>query len=428
MTINRRKALQGATSVVLAGVGSGLAAPYAGAQAAPRVIIVGGGAGGTACAVALKTRAPRLAVTLIEVQPVYTTCFYSNHHIAGLRTLESLVHSYDGLRKLGIEVVHDWAAGVDATAKTVTLQGGNVLGYDRLVLSPGIDFLYDSVPGYSPEAAHVLPHAFKAGTQTRILRQQLMDMPDGGVVVVVAPQTPYRCPPAPYERVCLMAHYLKLAKPRSKIVVLDPKKAFSKQSLFVEGWKAHYPGMVDLQLSDEIDSHAIARLDAKTKEFETQAGFKIKADVANIIPNQTAGAIAFKAGCVEGNWCPVDPGTFASTKAAGIYVLGDATIAGDMPKSAYSANSQAKVVANAIAAELGGKERIAPTLRNTCWSLIAPGDSVKLGADYTVSGGRLTLANSFISQTGEAPGVRAQNAKDSTAWYHAITAEIFAGT
>jgi NADPH-dependent 2,4-dienoyl-CoA reductase/sulfur reductase-like enzyme len=406
---------------------STLGAPFVHAQAAAkgRVVIVGGGAGGATCAVALKKAAPELNVTLIEMQPRYTSCFYSNLYFGGFRTLESLTHTYEGIRKLGIRVVQDQATAVDHAAKSVTVKGGGKHAYDRLVLAPGIDLIYESVPGYSAEAANILPHAWKAGAQTRLLKRQIEAMKDGGVVVMVAPDNPYRCPPGPYERVSMIAHFLKTKKPKSKLVLLDPKKAFSKQPVFTEGWDKHYKGLIDVKLSTEIDNHAVAKLDVKTREIETKAGFKIKADVANIVPNQKAGEIAFKAGCNEGNWCPVNPESFESRKQAGIYVLGDASVAAEMPKSAFSANSQAKVVANILAGDLAAKQKFPARYRNTCWSLIAPNDSVKIGANYKAEGGKLAPEGSFVSQRGEADTVRAANYQESVGWYSGITAEMF---
>jgi NADPH-dependent 2,4-dienoyl-CoA reductase/sulfur reductase-like enzyme len=403
------------------------AAPAAAAKAAAKakVVIIGGGAGGASCAVALKKAAPELDVTLVEVNPTYTSCFYSNLYFGGFRTLPSLTHNYDGVRKLGVRMARATATGVDHSKKSVALSGGGRLAYDRLVLAPGIDFIWESVPGYSQAVASTIPHAWKAGPQTRLLKSQIEAMKDGGTVVMVAPDNPYRCPPGPYERASMIAWFLKTRKPKSKLVLLDPKKSFSKQAVFVEGWAKHYPGLIDLKLSTEIDNHAVARLDPKTRQIETKAGFKVKADVANVVPNQKAGEIAFKAGCTEGNWCPVNPETFESRKVPGIYVLGDAAVAAEMPKSAFSANSQAKVVAGLLAAELAQKPKFPPRFRNTCWSLIAKDDSIKIGANYSPKEGKLAPEGSFVSQPGEAASVRAQNYQESEGWYSGITADMF---
>jgi NADPH-dependent 2,4-dienoyl-CoA reductase/sulfur reductase-like enzyme len=297
------------------------------------------------------------------------------------------------------------------------------------VLSPGIDLRYGAIEGYSPEAAEVMPHAWKAGPQTQLLMRQLEAMADGGVVVMTVPANPYRCPPGPYERACMIAHFLKTKKPKSKLVIFDAKPTFSKQAAFEEAFARHYKGIIDLNLTNEIDDFAVAHVDPGTMEVVTKAGTRIKAAVANIIPPQSAGEIARQAGCVEGEWCPIDPENFTSTKAKGIYVLGDAAIAADMPKSAFSANSQGKVVAADILADLTGAERFGPRYRNTCWSLLAADDSIKIGADYAPAAkdGKAYLAPSgaFVSQAGESAAVRKVNYAEGLGWYHAIIADAF---
>lgn len=400
---------------------------FAIAQTAAKVVIVGGGAGGATVAHYLKKDAPALDVTLIEANPIYSSSFFSNLYLGGLRTLESLNHAYLGLRRVGVKVVHDFATDVVAGRKVVHTRGGRTYAYDRLVLSPGIDIKYDSIRGYSREAARLMPHAYTTSAHgKRLLKRQLREMRDGGTVVMVMPNNPFRCPPGPYERACMMAHYLKHKKPKSKLVILDPKKAFSKQAVFTEAFETHYKDIIELNLSTEIDDFSVMRIDPKSKEILTRAGKRVKADVANIIPQQRAGEIAVKAGCTEGDWCPVDPANFASRKAKEIYVLGDASIAAEMPKSAFSANSQAKVVAADIMADLANTERFPARYRNTCWSLLAPEDSVKIGATYVPKDGKLDPSGSFVSQRGEAADVRKANYKESVAWYHAITADMFA--
>jgi sulfide dehydrogenase [flavocytochrome c] flavoprotein chain len=242
----------------------------------------------------------------------------------------------------------------------------------------------------------------------------------------VVPNNPFRCPPGPYERACMIAHHLKTRKPRSKLVILDPKKAFSKQPVFTEAFERHYKGIVELNLSNEIDDFTVVSVDPGTKEIVTKAGKRVRADVANIIPQQRAGEIAARAGCTDGDWCPINPENFMSRKVPDIHVLGDAAIAAEMPKSAFSANSQAKVVAADILAALASKERFEPRFRNTCWSLLAPDDDVKIGANYTPKGGKLEPSGSFVSQPGEPADARRQNYQESVAWYDNITTEMFA--
>ncbi len=397
------------------------------AQGAARVVIVGGGAGGATVAHYVKRDAPELDVTLIEVNPIYSSSFFSNLYIGGLRSLESLAHDYGGLRRLGVKVVNDFATDVDAARRRVKTRGGRSYPYDRLVLSPGIDMKYNSIPGYSREVSRVMPHAYTtAAAGKRQLKRQLIAMRDGGTVAMVMPHNPYRCPPAPYERACLIAYYLKTRKPKSKLVILDPKKTFSKQAVFTEAFDKYYKGIIELNLSNEIDDFSVASLDPAAREIVTKAGKKVKADVANVIPQQRAGLIAVKAGCAEGDWCPINPENFASRKVRNVYVLGDASIATEMPKSAFAANSQAKVVAADIVAELAKKERFPPRYRNACWSMLAPGDDVKIGANYVPKDGRLDSSGGFVSQRGEPADVRKQNYQESLGWYAAITADMFA--
>ena len=420
----------GSASLALGG-----AATFAIAQAAPKVVIVGGGAGGATVAhYLLKDRAPgapRLDVTLIEPNPVYSSSFFSNLYLGGLRTLESLSHGYEGLRRIGVKVVHDFATSVDAQKKTVTTRSGGRFAYDRLVLSPGIDVRYDSIPGYSQEAALTIPHAYttNAGGK-RQLRTMMEGMRDGGVFLMVMPNAPYRCPPGPYERACMIAHYLKTKKPKSKLVILDSKKAFSKQAVFTEAFEKHYKDIVEMNLSNEIDDFSVTALDVRGREITTKAGKKVKFDAANIIPGQRAGEIAAKAGVTKGDWVAINPENFQAVEGRDIYVIGDATAmtAAEMPKSAFSANSQGKVVAADILADLAKGERFPARYRNTCWSLVAPDDCIKIGANYAPKDGKLEASGPFVSQKGEDAGLRKQNFAESLGWYAGITADMFAKT
>ncbi|MFN3867848.1 MAG: FCSD flavin-binding domain-containing protein [Hyphomicrobiaceae bacterium] len=402
-----------------------VAAPNVARGARVRVVVIGGGPGGGTLAHILRRGSPELDVTLIEEQQLYTTCFFSNLYLGGFRSYESLVHDYTGLEAVGVRMVRERATDINTTQKQITLQSGQQVPYDRLVLSPGIDFKYEDVPGYSVAAAEVMPHAYKAGPQTKLLYDQLRAMPDGGTVVIAAPPNPFRCPPGPYERVCMIAHYLKTQKPRSKLVLLDPKKSFSKQSLFMDVFQKDYAGIVETHLSTDIDSFAIKSVDPKTKTVETVAGLKVKADVANIIPPQRAGRIAAVAGCTEGDWCPIVPETFASAKVDDIYVVGDAADAGDMPKSAFSANSQAKSVSNDIEALFADKPRYASRYRNTCWSMLGPSNSVKIGAYYEPRDGRVSVKLGFVSDGTEDTRTREKSYKESLGWYAGMIAEVF---
>ena len=398
---------------------------FAIAQGAAKVVIVGGGAGGATVAAFIKKQAPNIQVTLIEASASYSTSFASNLYIGGFRSYNSLVHDYSGLRKLGVTVVRDYASDVDTAKKTVKTRGGRSYPYDRLVLSPGIDMNFESIKGYSKAAAEIFPHAYNTdGAQKQLLKRQLERMKDGGTVVMVAPNNPYRCPPGPYERACMIAHYLKTKKPKSKLVILDPKKAFSKQPVFMEAFDKYYKGIVEMNLTTEIDDFSVVSIDTKTREIVTKAGKKVKADVANIIPQQRAGEIAAKAGVTKGDWVPINPANFAAVQGKDIYVIGDATIAAEMPKSAFSANSQGKVVVNEILADLAKKEKFPARYRNTCWSLVAPDDCIKIGANYTAADGKLAPADSFVSQRGEDAGLRKQNYAEYLGWYDSITSEM----
>ena len=421
----------GAASLALALAGQ---STFAIAQAAAKVVIIGGGAGGATVAHYLlkdvKPGEAKLDVTLIEPNPVYSTSFFSNLYLGGFRTLESLNHGYDGLRKIGVKVVHDYATAVDPAKKTVTLRTGRTLMYDRLVMSPGIDIKYDSIPGYSLAVSNAMPHAYTTSAiGKRQLKAAMDGMKDGGTFAMVMPNAPYRCPPGPYERACMIAHYLKTKKPKSKLVILDPKKAFSKQPVFVEAFEKYYKGIVELNLSTEIDDFSVTGLDVRGRELTTKAGKKVKFDAANIIPANRAGEIAVKAGLTKGgDYVAINPENFSAKEAKDIYVIGDATsmTAAEMPKSAFSANSQGKVVAAEILAELSKKEKFPARYRNTCWSLVAPDDCIKVGANYAPKDGKLEASGPFVSQKGEDAGLRKQNYAESLGWYDGITADMFA--
>ena len=296
--------------------------------------------------------------------------------------------------------------------------------YDRLVVAPGIDIKFDSVPGYSEAVSSKLPHAWKPGPQTQLLERQLDALKDGALIVMIAPPNPYRCPPGPYERVSMMAHVLKAkGHKKSKIVVLDPKPNFSKQGLFVEGWEKHYPGMVEWQ--DPKMHGGIKSVDAKTMTVKTDLA-EYKAALINVIPAQMAGKIARDAGLAnQTGFCPINPENMKSAVDANIYVVGDACIAGDMPKSAFSANSQAKVAAMMIRGELANGKTFPARYTNTCWSLIETDDTVKVGGRYEAKDGKIAAVETFISKTGESADLRKQTQGENMGWYSGIIADIF---
>ncbi|SNX71065.1 cytochrome-dependent sulfide dehydrogenase (flavoprotein) [Cereibacter ovatus] len=401
-----------------------LAAPAVFGQTKPRVVVIGGGPGGATCARYLaKDSGGALDVTLVEPNARYTTCFFSNLYLGGFRDFDSLVHGYDGLAAAGVTIAATTAEGVDRDTRRVTLGSGDVLEYDRLVISPGIDFRDGSVPGWSLANAEVMPHAWKAGPQTKLLKSMVESMRQGGTFCMVAPPNPYRCPPGPYERVSMIAHLLTQTNPTARILILDPKDKYSKQALFEEGWQTHYPGMIEW-LGPDMGGGAVEVRPA-TMEVVID-GEAEKVDVCNVIPAQIAGRIAEIAGlCDETGWVPVDPLSMASRVDAGVFVVGDASAQGDMPKSAFSANSQAKVAAMKIRGELTGSRVFPAKYTNTCWSLIAPKDGVKVGASYEPTPEKIASVESFISQPGEPAELRRATYEESLGWYQGITADIF---
>ena len=396
------------------------------AQGKPKVVVIGGGPGGaTAAKYIAKDAGGAIDVTLVEPAREFTTCFFSNLYLGGVRDWASITHRYDALAsQYGLKLVHQAAATIDREKRTVRLADGSELPYDRLVVAPGIDLKFDSVPGYSEAAAEVMPHAWKAGPQTQLLKAKLAAVPDGGLIVMVAPPNPYRCPPGPYERVSMMAHILKSSrKSKTKIVVLDPKDKFSKQGLFQEGWEKHYPGMVEWQ---EPTIHGgIKGVDASAMTVKTDLE-TYKADLVNVIPANMAGKIARDAGLInQTGFCPIDPASMKSTMDPNIHVIGDACIPGDMPKSGFAANSQAKVAAMMIRGELAQGRTFPARYANTCWSLITPEDCIKVGGRYEAAEGKIKEIEGFISKTKESPELRKQTLEENLGWYAGITTDIF---
>ncbi len=391
-----------------------------------RVVIIGGGYAGTTAAKYIRLWSlGSIDVVVIEKSSQFVSCPLSNLVLGGSKSINDLTFGYDLVKKNhGVTWVNDEVTAIDAAAKKVMMKRGEIT-YDRLIIAPGVDFNYASLPNLEA-AQEAIPHAWKAGWQTVNLRKQLEAMSDGGLFVMNVPSVPYRCPPGPYERACMIAHYLKTKTPKSKLVILDPKRAFSKQPVFMEAFDKYYKGIIEMNLSNEIDDYAVTKIDAKTRTLTTKAGKSWKADVANVIPSQRAGAIAVKMGLAQGDWCPVNAENFTSTQVKEIYVLGDAAIAAEMPKSAFSANSQAKVVAADILSALAKKPKFSPNFRNTCWSMLAPDDSVKIGAGYVPKGQKLDPVAPFVSKPGEDAALRKQVFQESVAWYDGIVADVFA--
>jgi NADPH-dependent 2,4-dienoyl-CoA reductase/sulfur reductase-like enzyme len=415
---------------ILVSGAAALAAPVSAIARTPsataRIVVVGGGFGGATAARYLRQLAPHLHVTLVEPAKRFYTCPYSNLYLAGLRSWDSIGHGFDGLRAAGVEVIHERADDVDAAAHKVRLASGQTLRYDRLVLSPGIDLRWNAIEGYGEKAAERAPHAWKAGPQTLLLKKQMEAMPDGGLFIMVVPGSPYRCPPGPYERAAMVAHYFKQHKPRSKILLLDAKENFSKKALFLQGWKALYGDMIEwVALSRDGQ---VVRVDSKALEVETMFGARHRADVLNVIPPHKAGFIADRAGVTDGSgWAPVKGENFESKRVAGIHVLGDASFAGPMPKSGFAANNQGKLAAAAIAAELSGMELPAAIYANTCYSLVGPDYGISVTGVYRAQEGRLISAPHSVGSSPLDAGAafRAAQARHGAAWYASISADIW---
>ena len=394
------------------------------AQSAARIVVIGGGFGGASCARALKRIDPKLQVTLIEPNRTFTACPFSNEVIAGLREIESQQFSYDAISAAGVTVLAQAAVSVNPQMRLVVVADGKSLPYDRLGLSPGIDVRFDSLPGYDEAAAAKMPHAWKAGEQTLLLRRQLEAMDDGGLVALAVPAAPLRCPPAPYERASLIAHYLKSRKPRSKVLILDAKDAFPQQRLFENAWKELYPGMIErVSLSQ---GGRVTSVDPATSTIVTDFG-NYTAQVANVIPAQKAGRIAEIAGAADNTgWCPIDPVTFASKLVPNVHVIGDACIGGGIPKSASAANAQAKACAAAVANLISGIQPETPRLVGACYNTVAPGYAFSLSGVYQPRDGMFAEIEGGGTSPVDAPReLRTREADEAQSWYKTITVEAF---
>jgi sulfide dehydrogenase [flavocytochrome c] flavoprotein subunit len=422
ITLSRRGFLAAAGAAALA------APSVARAQGAARLVVVGGGFGGASAARFARIAYPWLEVTLIEPQPRFVTCPYGNLVLAGRLGMDDITHSYDALAARGVRVVHDWVEGIDPVAKTLRLRGGASLGYDRMVLSPGIALRWGAIEGYDEAASAVMPHAWVPadGSQTRLLRRQLEEMEDGGVVGIAIPGNPFRCPPGPYERIGMIAEYLKKHKPRSKILALDAKDAFSKQGLFQDGWKQLYGDMIEwVPLSKD---GKVVRVDVAERVLETEFGTKHKVTVANVIPPQSAARIAIVAGLADNSgWVPVNPRSFEAKAAPGIHVVGDANNGAPMPKSGFIANNTAKQAVASAAALLRGEAPPEAVYFNTCYSHVGSEYGISIvGVFRPTETAIVEVPNSGgVSPRGDLPEQRRFEAAYADAWYRSITADAF---
>ncbi|MDA0276708.1 MAG: NAD(P)/FAD-dependent oxidoreductase [Proteobacteria bacterium] len=382
--------------IKLAGAGtalgtlSGLAGCASSVPAKARVVVIGGGFGGATAAKYIRLWAPSIDVVMVERESAYVSCPMSNLVLGGFNSMQELTNSYDGLRQHGVQVVRDEAVAIDAAKKTVRLSRGGDVAYERLVVSPGIDFNFGEIQGYelAMQQGQVL-HAWKAGAQTMQLRRQLEGLRDGGVVILSIPLAPYRCPPGPYERACMIAAYLKQAKPRSKLLVLDANAdVSSKGGMFKAAWKDHYAGVLEYRGNAKVV--AIEGQAVRT-EFDT-----VKGDVLNVVPPHRAGDIAMKAGLITHNnrWCDVDWRSMESKKIRDIHVLGDATLSAPvMPKSGSMANNHAKIAAAAIVGALTGRGVAGsdPKILNTCYSFVSKNEAIRVSSVHEWNAGQGTL-------------------------------------
>jgi sulfide dehydrogenase [flavocytochrome c] flavoprotein subunit len=424
MTNISRRTFNGLLGAVgAASLAGGLSACTSG----PRVVVIGGGFGGATAAKYIKRYDPSVDVTLIDAEKSHFTCPFSNTVIAGMHDMAYIERKFDTLvNKHGVKVFNDMVVSIDPASKVVKTKSGQTFAYDRLVVSPGIDMKWNAIEGYDEAASHIMPHAWKAGAQTVLLRKQLEAMPNGGLVVISAPGNPFRCPPGPYERAGLVAGYLKKNKPKSKLLILDAKDAFAKDKLFKEGWEKMYDDIIEWVPAAK--NGKVTKVNAKEGIVETDFE-KFKPAVANIIPPQSAGSIALTAGLADkSGFCPIDANTFESTMAKGVYVIGDAAMAGEMPKSGYSASSQAKVCAAAVIASIKGEKPGTFSAINTCYSLIAADYGISVAAVFAVADGKIAAVKGAggVSPMGANYQFRKKEADFATGWYQSVCQDSWA--
>jgi sulfide dehydrogenase [flavocytochrome c] flavoprotein chain len=386
-----------------------------------KVLVVGGGFAGASCALSLRRLNPAIDVTLIDPVDRYVTCPMSNSVLVGLRDVNSISVSRRGLERAGVRCVRGRVTAIDTQRRRAAISGGVDLEYDRLVMAPGIRFLWDKPQGYDEAAAQLMPHAWQAGAQTEILAAQLRAMPNGGVVAIAVPAGPMRCPPGPFERAGLIAGFLKQNKPRCKVLIFDSNNRFPKQDVFTDAWNSLYPGMIEW-ISVTQDG-ALIRVAPAQKTLYT-AGGAHRVDVANVIPPQAPAQLAVQAGlAADHGWCPINPRSFESLNVANVHVIGDACIAEPMPKAASAAHSQAKQCALAIVAAFEGHEPPAPLFESVCYSLLAPGAALSIHGRFQLAEGVIQAASDPEHSTAVTSEQEARNAED---WYRNIVANSFA--
>ena len=410
-----RRAFLAATAAAAVAARPGAARP-----GAARVLVVGGGFAGAACALELRALAPALEVVLVDPDDRYVTCPMSNSVIAGLRPMSSITVSRSGLPRAGVRIVRDTVAAIDPERRQARLRSGTALAYDRLVLAAGIRFLWGHPEGYSENAAERLPHAWQAGAQTQLLAAQLAALRPGGVVAISVPAGPMRCPPGPFERASLMAAFLARRGRRAKVLIFDANNHFPRQDAFSAAWRELYPGTIEWIPMTE--GGALERVDPERMTLYSARGAQ-RVDVINIIPPQAPAALAVQAGLASDHgWCPVEPATFESTLVPGVHVIGDACIADPMPKAASAAHAQARQCARALAAEFAGAAPALPVMDSVCYSLLAPGRALSIRARFETRGG-------VIAPLPGGPGAvmvsEQDEARNAASWYRRIVAESF---
>ena len=387
--------------------------------ASKKVVVIGGGVGGSTAARYMRMADSSVDVTLIEPNTEYYTCFMSNEVLSGRRKMDSIKVTYDGLKGHGVNVVHDTVIDIDAAGKMIKTAGGQSIAYDRCIVAPGISFK-DNIEGYDDAAMQAMPHAWKAGEQTVLLRKQLEAMPDGGVVAIAAPPNPFRCPPGPYERACQIAMYLQANKPKSKLMIFDAKDKFSKMGLFTQAFDRYFKDTIEWVGAS--DGGTITRVDAGSNTlYAGDTAHKVA--VANVVPAQQAGAIAMKAGLTDDSgWCPIDGRTFESSIHKNIHVIGDASIASPLPKSGYAANSEAKVCAAAVVDLVNGREPGDPSLVNTCYSIVGPDDAISVAMVYDLKEGKLDKVEGSggLTSMDSSKEMRAREVQYAYSWFENI--------
>lgn len=399
-------------------------ATTSGGRTIGRVVVVGGGYAGAAAAKYVRMWGPDIEVVLVERNAEFISCPLSNRVLAGVMSIQDLTRGYDQLGpKYGVKVVQDEVLAVDSDKRTLKLAQGDTLSYDRLIVAPGINFMYEAIPGLNnADAQQKVLHAWKAGPQTVALRKQLEAMPDGGVYALTIPKAPYRCPPGPYERACQVAFYFKQHKPKSKVLILDANEDIvSKKGLFTKAWKDLYPGIVEYRNNSEL-----VDVDAKTLTAKLQFD-DVKADVLNVVPPQKAGKIAESAGLITANnrWCGVDFLSFESLAHKNIHVLGDSILAAPaMPKSGHMSNQHAKVCAAAVVALMHGEHvNTEPMIANTCYSFVSDKEAVHVSSIHKYDTEKKTMvtvqgSGGLSSASSDIEGQYAE------AWAHNIWADM----